>query len=314
MWPFRKKKEPEYPKDLPPPPSSGWDTTLLALGSGIGIMAQPFLKINPVTAVAVGEGSGMLLDAAKDKHKKEQELLRQWHVELVRRDADRLVEEATSIAPEDLTDKDRIRLALFVEWGLIDEEKARTLPRALQAEILLTELAIAVKQSDMNSVQVANTFAFPALQHQDPSSPAALKAMLEDKLRMYNILHGPKDDSLTDKAGKRITRGIADAAINVLTKPASILRSATSLIVDLPALKQVYNIVASKGASPTADHFIDKACKDLQSSYEKGLVTVRRAERRQLREQGIDYESVLVKKPEGGVRHIVRPKKDGPSP
>lgn len=311
MWPFGKKKQqPEYPAHMPPPPKGGWDTTLMALGSGIGIIAQPFLKINPVAAVALGEGSGFLLETARQKHAQEQEALRAWHMELVHHAADRLVEAALAKDVKDLTGKDRVRLALFVEWGLIGEQRARSLPREMQAEILLTELAIAVNQSGMTSVRVADKFAFPKLQHQDPASPESLKILLEDKLRMHEILRAQNGGaSLPEKMQKRLFRGAADAAVNIMTKPKSVLRSATSLIVDFPALRQIYNIVAAKGAAPTADEYVDRMCSELQSSYEKGFITLRRAERRQLRQSGIPYESVLEKKPEGGLRHVVRPKK-----
>jgi len=213
---------------------------------------------------------------------------------------------------------DRIRLALFVEWGLISEDRARKLPPRMQAEILLTELAIAVRQSGMNSVAVAEKFAFPRLQNEDTPSPAVLKTLLEDKLRMHAMIaerqKKQEKPKIQDKAKKKLVRGFADAAINVLTKPKTWARSTLSVMSDVAALRQVWDIVTAKGPAETAEDYIDRMCKELRSDYANGFTTMRRAQRQQLRDAGIPYESVMVPKPEGGHRHIVRPKPTGPAP
>lgn len=338
MWKFkwnRKAKKPDAPapdagKDAdktvpenkaandnaPQPTGPGWDARLLALASGVGIIAQPVFALDFFTSIIAGEVTGTMLGAAQARHDKSKAALNAWHVEAITDKAEELVRDVLAKDPAKLTDEDRIRLALFAEWGFLSTESGTRLSPAQEAQTLLAQLTIAAGQNVMNSEKLAEKFAFPVLEHEDPASKDGLRLLREDKLRMHKILTGEKEDKLTghltDRLQKKLGRSFLDASVNLATHKRSLMRSSLSLLVDVSALRQAWDIVLAKGPAPTAEEFVRRMCRDLKKPYDEGQKITRRAARIALKRSGIEHEYAIVKKRGGGWRHIVRRKRPQP--
>jgi hypothetical protein len=299
-----------------PPAGPGWESRLLALASGVGIMAQPVFALDFFSALIAGEMTGTMLEAAQKRHDKSKDDLNKWHVAAITDKAEELMRDVLAKDPARLTDAERIRLSLFAEWGFLATEEGTRLSPAQEAQVLMTQLAVAVGQNDVNSLKLAENFAFPVLEHENPATPEGLKRLREDKLRLHEMLTGEKSDDLAGpvfgRIRKKLSRSFLDASVNLATKKRSLMRSSLSLLVDVSALRQAWGIVLAHGPAPTAEVFVQRMCKELQKPYDEGRKTMRRAARIALKQSGIAHEYKLVKKPEGGFRNIVRRRRDVP--
>jgi hypothetical protein len=309
MFFFGKKKK-EVDHHAPPPADKGWDSFALAMASGAGIIAVTVLEIEFFPALILGEVAGAALVSAQERHERKAQKLHDWHMSLVGHNIDRVLDRLIDKPVASLTDKDRIQLALLSDWGLIAEDRAALMSPALQAEVLMTQLTLSAQQQGVSILKLAEKFAFPRLALEDRGNEAAVKALEADRARLKEMLL-QKNATPSWAAGvrDRLGKSFAGKAIHIVAKDIRAVRSAAGLAFELPSLKKIWNILSAKGPANSAEEFLDRMAANLKSTYESGLARQRCALRRSLKQAGIPHEGVMVPKPEGGKRYIVRPKR-----
>lgn len=304
---FRGKKKP-IEHHVPPPDDAGWDAFAFAVASGAGIIAITVLEIEFFPALIIGEATSAALMKAQQRHDEKEKKLHEWHMSLLGSNVDRIVDRLLDKPVADLTDKDRIQLALLSDWGMIAEDRAARMPSRLQAEILMTQLTLSAQQQGISIVKLAEKFSFPGMSPGKLATDGGLKSLQADRQRMREMLLEKKAPSWMDGISQRFGKTLAGKVVHVVAKDVKAVSSAVGIAFEFPSLKKIWNILSAKGPASTAEEFMDRMAGNLQSSYESGLVKLRCATRRSLRQAGIPHESVLVKKPEGGKRHIVQRK------
>ena len=310
FWP--KKKDKEVSHHAPPPDERGWDSFALALASGAGIIAVTVLEIEFFPALIIGEVAGAALLSASERHEAKQQKLHDWHMSLVGHNIDKLLDRLLEKPVASLTDRDRIELALLSDWGLIDEERLKKMPVALKGEVLLTQLTISAQQQGIPILKLAEKFTFPKLNAEQVQSELGVKAMEADRVLMKQMLLAPKAPHWSAGLRDRVSKSFVGKAVKTVAKDAKAVTSAVGIAFEYPSLKKIWNILSAKGPANSAEDFMERVAKGLNGTYNKGQTRARIALRRQLRNAGIPHESVLIPKPEGGKKFIVRPKPPQP--
>ncbi len=308
FWNRAKKETPKPDHHVPPPGDKGWDAFALALASGAGIIAVTVLEIEFFPALIIGEVAGATLVAAQERHEEKQKRLHEWHMSLVGHNIDRLLDKLLEKPASQLTDRDKIQLALLTDWGLIDEDRAAKMPAVLKGEILATQIVISAQQQGLSIVKMAEKFNLPRLSSEQIRSEMGIKMLEEDRARLKEMLLQKKGPHWSKGLTDRFSKSAVGKVVEVVAKDVKAVTSAVGLAFEYPSLKKIWGILTAKGPANSAEDFMNRMAKDLGSTYKSGLTKLRCATRRYLRQSGVPFESVLVPKPEGGMRHIVRPK------
>jgi hypothetical protein len=311
FWNRGKKETPKPDHHAPPPPEKGWDSFALAVASGAGIIAVTVLEIEFFPALILGEVAGVALMSASERHDAKEKRLHDWHMSLVGHNIDRILDSLLEKPAAQLTDRDRIQLALLTDWGLVDEERQKKMPMALKGEILATQLTISAEQQGISILKLSEKFTFPRLTPEQVRSELGVKAMEADRVLMKQMLLEKKGPHWSAGITDRLSKSFVGKAVKVVAKDVKAVTSAVGLAFEYPSLKKIWNILSSKGPANSAEDFMDRMAKNLNGTYKSGETRIRCALRRHLRQSGVDYENVMVPKPEGGKKFIVR-RKQGP--
>ncbi|MEZ0225195.1 MAG: hypothetical protein ACAH83_11620 [Alphaproteobacteria bacterium] len=305
---FRGKKKKKIDHHVPPPDDAGWDAFAFAVASGAGIIAVTVLEIEVFPALLIGEATSVALLRAQQRHEEKEKKLHEWHMSLLGAKVDRIVDDLLGKPVASLTDKDRIQLALLSDWGMISDDREARMPPKLKAEVLLTQLTLSAEQQGISILKLAEKFSFPGMAPGKLATEGGIKALQTDRQRMKDMLLQRKDPSWLGGVGERFGKSVVGKLVQKVGKDVRAVRSAAGLAFELPSLKKIWNILSAKGPANSAEEFLDRMAGNLQSTYDSGFSRLRCATRRTLRQAGIPHESVLVAKPEGGKRHIVRRK------
>jgi hypothetical protein len=311
FWHRQKKEPPKVDHHAPPPDDKGWDSFALAIASGAGIIAVTVLEIEFLPALILGEVAGAALLSASERHEAKEKRLHDWHMSLLGHNIDRVLDKLLEKPVAQLTDRDRIQLALLTDWGLIDEERQKKMPVALKGEVLATQLTISAQQQGISILKLSEKFTFPRLTPEQIRSELGVKAMEADRVLMKQMLLEKKGPHWSDGIRERLNKSFVGKAVKVVANDAKAVTSAVGLAFEYPSLKKIWNILSAKGPANTAEDFMDRMAKGLQGTYNSGNTRVRCALRRHLRQAGVDYENVMVPKPEGGKKFVVRRKQPG---
>lgn len=306
FWP--KKKDKEVSHHAPPPDERGWDSFALALASGAGIIAVTVLEIEFFPALIIGEVAGAALLSASERHEAKQQRLHDWHLSLVGHNIDKLLDGLLEKPVVSLTDRDRIQLALLSDWGLIAEDRAAKISPALKGEILLTQLTISAQQQGISILKLSEKFSFPKLTTEQVQSELGVKVLEADRVLMRQMLLEPKGPHWSSGLRDRFSKTFVGKAVKTVAKDAKAVTSAVGIAFEYPSLKKIWNILSAKGPANSAEDFMNRMAKGLNGTYHSGQTRARCAHRRILRNAGVAHESILVPKPEGGKKMVVRPK------
>lgn len=309
---FWNSKKKEIDHHAPPPAEKGWDSFALALASGAGIIAVTVLEIEFFPALIIGEVAGVALSTAQKRHEAKQQRLHDWHMSLVGHNIDRILDRLLEKPVDSLTDRDKIQLALLSDWGLIAEDRMAGLSAAKKGEILHTQIVLSAQQQGVSVVTLAEKFAFPKLTPEERRSEQGLRQLEADRALLKEMLLQKKDPHWTAKLRNKFGRTLAGKVVERMARDVKAVGSTFGLAMEIPSLKKIWNILSAKGPADSAEHFMQRMAKDLGTTYERGLTRARCATRRHLRQSGIPHESVLLPKPEGGKRQVVR-RKEGPA-
>lgn len=306
FWP--KKKDKEVSHHAPPPDERGWDSFALALASGAGIIAVTVLEIEFFPALIIGEVAGAALMSASERHEAKQQRLHDWHMSLVGHNIDTLLDRLLEKSVTALTDRDRIELALLSDWGLIDQARQDKMSTALKGEVLLTQLTLSAQQQGISILKLSEKFTFPKMSEEQVRSELGVKAMEADRVLMKQMLLAPKGPHWAAGITDRVSKSFVGKAVKTVAKDAKAVTSAVGIAFEYPSLKKIWNILSAKGPANSAEDFMARMAKGLNGTYKSGQTRIRCATRRTLRNAGVPHESVLVPKPEGGKKMIVRRK------
>jgi hypothetical protein len=311
FWNRTKKETPKPDHHAPPPGDKGWDSFALALASGAGIIAVTVLEIEFFPALIIGEVAGATLVAAQERHEEKQKRLHEWHMSLVGHNIDRVLDKLLEKPASELSDRDKIKLALLSDWGLIDEDRAAKMPAAVKGEVLATQIVISAQQQGVSLLKLAEKFHLPKMSPEQIRSDMGVKMLEEDRARLKEMLLQKKGPHWTKGITDRFSKSAVGKVVNVVVKDTRAAAKMVGIAFEYPSLKKIWGILTAKGPANSAEDFMNRMAKDLKGTYEGGMTKLRCATRRHLRQSGVPYESVLVPKPEGGKRHVVRPKPPG---
>jgi hypothetical protein len=304
---FRGRKK-DVDHHVPPPDDTGWDSFAFALASGAGIIAITVLEVQFFPALVIGEATSAALLAAQQRHDAKEKKLHDWHMSMLGSKVDGIVDRLLEKPVASLTDRDRIQLALLSDWGMISEEREARMSAKLKAEVLLTQLTLSAEQQGISILKLADTFSFPGMAPGKLATEGGIRALQTDRQRMKELLLKRKEPSWLDGVGERFGKSVAGKIVQRAGRNIRAVRSVAGLAFELPSLRKIWNILSAKGPASSAEEFLDRMAGDLQSTYDSGFTRFRCATRRTLRQAGIPHESVLVPKPEGGKKFIVRRK------
>lgn len=311
FWRRDRKEQPKPEHHAPPPGEKGWDSFALALASGAGIIAVTVLEIEFIPALILGEVAGAALMSASERHEAKEKRLHEWHMSLVGHNIDRVLDRLLDKPLEKITDRDRIELALLSDWGLIDEERQKKMPAALKGEVLATQLTISAQQQGISILQLSEKFSFPKLTPEQIRSEMGVKVLEADRVLMKQMLLQKKGPHWSAGITDRLNKTFVGKAVKVVAKDVKAATAAVGLAFEYPSLKKIWNILSAKGPANSAEDFMERMAKGLNGTYAKGQTRIRCATRRHLRQTKTPYESVMVPKPEGGKKFVVR-RKQGP--
>lgn len=308
FWQRRGKEQPKAEHHAPPPADKGWDSFALALASGAGIIAVTVLEIEFFPALIIGEVAGAALMSASERHEAKEKRLHEWHMSLVGHNIDRLLDKLLEKPADAITDRDRIQLALLSDWGLIDQDRQKKMPVALKGEILATQLTLSAQQQGVSILKLSEKFTFPKMTTEQIRSELGVKAMEADRVLLKQMLLERKGPHWSAGIRERLNKTFVGKTVKVVAKDVKVVTSAVGLAFEYPSLKKIWNILSSKGPADSAEDFMNRMAKGLKGTYKSGQTRIRCATRRHLRNAGIPHESVMVPKPEGGKKFIVRRK------